>query len=87
MRTIRLLRNVYNDSPENTYGEKLSRALQDFCYPNGALNVLQAVYVLKAVKALVELGQTNNNEYNQILNRAAIITGYSKHELLERVAI
>ena len=91
MQVIQLLENVYtnayNNHPES-YGAKLVAAIKDYKYSNGMpLNILKAVTIYNAVNDLVSVNQATNEDLRCLLNRLVIKTGYSREELLERVAI
>jgi len=86
MKQIRLLRAVYANSPQGSYGDKLSRALNSYVYPNGQpLNILQGIYVLNAMGYLVTCGHAKESDYNKVLSNVSFKTGYSKKELIERI--
>ena len=85
MQVIRTLRTIYSNAPANTYGAILREALQDYCYPNGPLNILKAIYVLEAVRELQGLGVCEKTDFEVILQRCEVLTGYTRGELLERL--
>lgn len=86
MKAIRMLRQVYAESPVGTYGDKLNKALNSYLYPNGVpLNILQGVYVLRAMQDLSSFGHCSKSEYDSVLANVSFKTGYSKSELIERI--
>lgn len=91
MQPITLLENVYTNSyykhPES-YGARLVEAIRDYKFPNGQpLNILKAVTILGAIGELKDLGHCNTNQYNQVIKNLVSLSGYSKDELLDRLAI
>lgn len=83
-----MIKNVYSDAPQGSYGNIVCNAIQDFNYPNGQpLNILKAIYLLRCLRELVTLGTISKGIYQSVFNDCVIFTGYNRKELLDRIYV
>lgn len=85
---LNMIKKVYSQSPDDSWGGRVLRSIQDYNYPNGMpLNILKAVTLIDCLGQLVDLGHCSKSVYESVLNDCVTMSGYSREELLERVAI